>query len=166
MSTEFEKKQAERRLIIQEMRTTLIISLAIMASVVAYALIGYLMGPQARVTKSLLDLWGIFNLIAVVMIISVLGVRRTIYFSPRLVKDDMDTVALLRKWRTIDIVLLALGETIAILGLVITLMGMPFKQTFHFFLCSFLVTLILMPIPWKVRDKLNYFAKTAGRGHE
>jgi hypothetical protein len=86
------------------------------------------------------------------------GLRRTIYFSPRLLKDQpFDVIVLLRKWAKIDLVMLAMGEAIAILGLVSTLLGMPFDQNLHFFVASFGVIMIVMPMTWKVKDKLRNF---------
>ncbi|MBU4405266.1 MAG: hypothetical protein KKG79_06620, partial [Acidobacteria bacterium] len=76
---------------------------------------------------------------------------------------DFTLTALLQRWRTIDIVLLSFAEVIAIFGLVITLLGMPFARTFHFFVSAFLLTMILMPIPWKVKDKIRNFEKYAGK---
>ena len=40
---------------------------------------------------------------------------------------------------------------------------MPFARTFHFFVSGFLLTMILMPITWKVRDKIRNFEKYAGK---
>ena len=79
---------------------------------------------------------------SIVLIIVVLAVRKTIYFSPRLVREDFTLAALLQRWRIIDIVLLSFAEVIAIFGLVITLLGMPFARTFHFFVSGFLLTMI------------------------
>jgi hypothetical protein len=42
-------------------------------------------------------------------------------------------------------------------------MGMPFARTFHFFVSSALVVLILMPFTFKVKDKIRTFAKNAGK---
>lgn len=163
MITEYEKRKNERGIILKECRVTLIISLSMVCSVFVWALIAYLIRTPSYVSRSIQDIWGIFNVIAIVVVIVVLGVRRTIYFSPRLFKGEGDIVLILRKWRIIDLVLLSSAELIALLGLAATLMGMPFGRTFHFFVCGFLLVMILMPIPWKVRDKLRYFEKFAGK---
>ena len=109
------------------------------------------------------DAWSILNIVSIMLIIAVLAVRKTIYFSPRLVREDFTLAALLQRWRVIDIVLLSFAEVIAIFGLVITLLGMPFARTFHFFVSGFLLTMINMPITFKVRDKIRMFEKYAGR---
>ena len=88
------------------------------------------------------DAWNVLNIVSIVLIIVVLAVRKTIYFSPRLVREDFTLTALLQRWRTIDIILLSFAELIAMFGLVITLLGMPFARTFHFFVSGFLLTMI------------------------
>jgi len=40
---------------------------------------------------------------------------------------------------------------------------MPYARTFHFFVSGFLLTMINMPITFKVRDKIRMFEKYAGR---
>jgi hypothetical protein len=166
MLAEFEKQKKERAIIRQELRITMIVSLLLLASIAIYALIAYLHKGGFRFSKGVFEAYGILNIIAIVLVIVVLAVRKTIYFSPRLVKDDFTLIALLRRWQTIDIVLLSLGELIALFGLVITFLGMPFVRTFHFFVAGFLLTMILMPIPWKVRDKIRNYEKYAGKEME
>ena len=163
MLAEFEKQKNERAVIRRESRITMIVSLSLLASIVIYGVIAYLFKGSFIIPRGIQDIWGILNVVAIVLIIIVLAVRKTIYFSPRLVKDDFTLIALLRRWQTIDIVLLSFGELIALFGLVITLLGMPFVRTFHFFVAAFLLTMILMPIPWKVRDKIRNFEKYAGK---
>jgi hypothetical protein len=166
MVTEFEKQKQERELIRQESRITMIISLSMLASIAAYTLIAYLFGSGRPPGKVVNNIWNVFSIVSVILIIIVLAVRKTIYFSPRLVKEDFTLTDLLRRWRTIDIVLLAFAEAIAIMGLVSTLMGMPFARTFHFFVGGFLLTMINMPISFKVRDKIRTFEKYAGKSDE
>ena len=163
MLTEFEKQKQERTLIRQESRITMIVSLSLLVSIVIYALIAYLHKGNFRFSKGVFNAYSILNIVAIVLVIVVLAVRKTIYFSPRLVHDDFTLTALLRRWQTIDIVMLSFGEILALFGLVITLLGMPFVRTFHFFVAAFLLTMILMPIPWKVRDKIRNFEKYAGK---
>jgi hypothetical protein len=163
MIAEFEKQKIERELIQQESRLTMRISQAILASVAAYALTAYFVRGEWRTPAAVRDAWSVLNIVAIVLIIAVLAVRKTIYFSPRLLRGDFSLRALLRRWQAIDIVLLAVAELIGVCGLVITLLGMPFARTFHFFVAAFLLTMINMPISFKVRDKIRMFEKYAGR---
>ncbi len=163
MLAEFEKQKEERELIRRESRITMIVSLSLLASIVMVGLVAFLHRSGYRFSKSVFNVYSILNIIAIVLVIVVLAVRKTIYFSPRLVNQDFTLTALLRRWRTIDIILLSFGELIALFGLVSTLLGMPFVRTFHFFVAAFLLTMILMPISWKVRDKIRNFEKYAGK---
>lgn len=163
MLAEFEKQKIEREYIKRESRLTMILSLALLASIAAYAVVAYLLAGNRPPSRRVSEAWSILNIVSILLIIAVLAVRKTIYFSPRLVRDDFTLGALLQRWRTIDIVLLSFAEVIAIFGLVITLLGMPFARTFHFFVSGFLLTMINMPITFKVRDKIRMFEKYAGK---
>jgi len=163
MLAEFEKQRLERDIIRRESRLTMIISLSLLASIAAFTLIAYLHGGGWRTSRAVRDAWNVLNIASIVLIIIVLAVRKTIYFSPRLVRDDFTLGVLLRRWRAIDIGLLSFAEAIAVFGLVITLLGMPFARTFHFFVSGFLLTMINMPISFKVRDKIRTFEKYAGK---
>lgn len=166
MLAEFEKQKQERALIRQESRLTMIFSLSLLASIVIYGLIAYLHKGGFRFSKSVFNAYSVLNIIAIMLVIVVLAVRKTIYFSPRLVNENFTLIALLQRWRIIDIILLSFCELIGLFGLVITLLGMPFVRTFHFFVAAFLLTMILMPITWKVRDKIRNFEKYAGKQME
>jgi phosphoglycerol transferase MdoB-like AlkP superfamily enzyme len=163
MLAEFEKQKIEREHIRRESRLTMIISLSLLASIAAYALVAFLLAGNRPPNRGVRDAWSILNIVSIMLIIAVLAVRKTIYFSPRLVREDFTLAALLKRWRIIDIVLLSFAEVIAIFGLVITLLGMPFARTFHFFVSGLLLTMINMPITFKVRDKIRMFEKYAGR---
>jgi hypothetical protein len=166
MVAEFEKKKVEQDVIRQESRLTMIISLSLLTSIVVYALVAYLHKGGGPTSKDVRSAWNIMNIVSIILIIAVLAVRKTVYFSPRLVKEDFTLAALLQRWRTIDIVLLSFAELIAMAGLVITLLGMPFARTYHFFVSAFLLTIILMPIAWKVKDKIRNFEKYAGKSND
>jgi hypothetical protein len=163
MLAEFEKQKKEMALIRQESRNTMIVSLSLLASIVIFGLIAYLHKGSFRFSKGVYNAYNILNITAIVLVIVVLAVRKTIYFSSRLINENFTLTALLQRWRIIDIILLSFGELIALSGLVITLLGMPFVRTFHFFVAAFLLTMILMPITWKVRDKIRTFEKYAGK---
>lgn len=161
MITEIEKRFEERKLIKQETRTTIIVSICLLISVGIYTALASLIRFKPLLEQEGLDkIFGAVNLIVIMLMIVILAVRRTIYFSPRFIKEDFTLVQILQKWRTIDIVLLAAAETIPICGLVMNFLGMPFKRTFHFFLASALLMFILMPIGLKVRSKISIIKQT------
>ncbi len=163
MLAEFEKQQIEKEHIRRESRLTMTVCLALLASIAVYTLAAYLLSGNSLPGRPVRQAWDVLNIAAIVLVIAVLAVRKTIYFSPRLVRDDFTLQALLRRWRAIDIVLLAVAELIALFGLVITLLGMPLRQTFHFFVAGFLLAMINMPVTFKVRDKIRMFEKYAGK---
>jgi len=166
MQTEFERKQIENELIRRETRSTLWYSLGIILTILIYTAIAYLIHPSGKPSGKIVNAWQISNIIAIVLVAVVLAVRRTIYFSPRLLKGEAKLSLILKKWCSIDRKMLLFGELMGGLGLVLTLLGMPWKHTSHFFVAAILVTMVLMPIPWKVKDKIRYFEKFIGRWNE
>ncbi len=161
MVTEIEKRYEEHKLIKQETRLTMIISIALLVSVGIYTALAGLIKFKPMVDKeNLKNAYDITNLIVIVLIIIVLAVRRSIYYSPRFIPEHATLTQVLQKWRSIDIVLLALAEIIPICGLVTTILGMPFHRTFHLFLGGALLMIILMPVPIKIRSKLGILRKT------
>ncbi|HNX97515.1 MAG TPA: hypothetical protein PKK12_07540 [Candidatus Aminicenantes bacterium] len=162
MQTDYAKKTVEDRLVRQFSHPTMIFSLATLASVVIYAAAAYFLSGHRPLTQAVKDAWGILNIVSIMVIIVVLAIRKTIYFSSRLIREPFTLPELLKRWRVIDIVLISLAELVALLGLVITVLGMPFANTFHYFVSSFLLIMILMPIAWKVHDKLRNFKRNAG----
>ena len=89
------------------------------------------------------------------LLIVLLGVRKSIYYSPKIIREDFTLTQVLQKWRTIDLIMLGTAEILPILGLIMTFLGMPFDWTFHFFVASALLMVILMPMGIKVRSKLS-----------
>jgi len=163
MATEFEKKNRFSQLIKQETRLTMRISLFIQASILVYTLLAFLLKNKPLLPmKTMASIWSVFNVITVLIVILVLALRKSVYFSAKLLPAPGDVVGLLRNWRSIDLTLLGLGESIGIFGLIMAVLGMPFKQTFHFFVGAFLLNMIIMPIAWKVMDKIDYFQKYSG----
>lgn len=162
MVTEIEKRYKEQKLIKQETRITLILSLALLVTVGIYTSLAYFIkiGPLLNDTESLKKVYDIINLIVIVIMIIILAIRRSIYYSPRFIKEDFNLTQVLQKWRTIDIMLLAIVESIPLCGLAITWLGMPFNRTFHFFVAGFILVMIMMPVPIKIRSKLSILRKT------
>ncbi len=161
MTTEIEKRYEERKLIKKETRVTIMIGLALLGTVFIYSLLAYFIKVKPMMDKqSLKNFYDMMNLIVIVMMVVILGVRRSIYYSPRFIKDDFTLTQVLQKWRTIDILLMAAAETIPIAGLMVTFMGMPFDKTFHFFVGGALLMVILIPVGIKVRSKISILKKT------
>lgn len=160
MITTYERELEERKIIKKETRTSMIVGIAAMIATAIYALLAkYItldLGISAKLQE---DLYGILVLVIILIMIGILAVRKTIYYSPRLIKDEFNLTQVLEKWRTIDIVLIAVAETIPLLGLIITWLGLPFDRTWFIFLTAGILMIILMPMSIKVRSKLSILRK-------
>ena len=158
--TEYAKRSEERKLIKRETRTTLVIGLGLLLSSVIYGVAAYLIRVEpAMTTEPLEKIYGVVNLAVVMLLIVILALRKTIYYSPRFIRADFTLTQVLVRWRRIDILLLAISEVIPLCGLVLTLLGIPFDRNFHFFLVSGLLIIILMPMDIKVKSKLSILRK-------
>lgn len=164
MNTQYENRLNERRIIKNETKNTIKISLALLVSVICMGLIAYFIKAKATLPRKTLETtWMIFNIAIVILTILILAVRKTIYYSPKLIKEDFTLTQILRKWRTIDIILLAVAEIIPVLGLVVSSLGLSFSWTYHYFVASGLLMIILMPIGLKVRSKLTVLREHTAR---
>ena len=156
MITQYESRLEERRIIKAETKHTIKISIALLLSTLFIGIAAYLVKPTPGFGRGALEeLWTIFNIVIVMLTVIILAVRKTIYYSPKIIKEDFTLTQILRKWKTIDLILLAVAELIPIMGLVISFLGMPFSWTYHYFVASALLMLMLMPIGLKVRSKLT-----------
>jgi hypothetical protein len=154
--TEYEKRSEERRIIKKETKNTTIISIALLISCIVYGLVAYILKVKPTMTVNDQDkLYGMINLVIILIFIGIVAARRTLYYSPKIIREDFNLTQVMQQWRKIDISLLAIAETIPICGLVLSFLGMPFDKTFHFFLGSALLMVILMPVGIKVRSKLS-----------
>jgi len=134
----------------------MIIGICALISTVIYALLAKFVPIDLGLpTKLREDIYGVLVLVIILIMIAILGARKSIYYSPRLIKDEFDLPQVLAKWRILDITLIALAETIPLLGLVITWLGLPFERTWFIFLTAGLLMIILMPMGIKVRSKLS-----------
>jgi hypothetical protein len=153
---EYQKRIEERDIIKKEMRTTTIFGLSLISSCIILGLISFFVKAKPVIGTETLDtIWKGASLAVVLIMIGILGVRRTIYYSPKLIKEDFTLIQILRKWRTIDTILLTVSELFPICGLVLTFLGMSFDKNFHFFIGAGLLMIILIPMGIKVRSKLD-----------
>lgn len=160
MITTYEREAEERRIIKKETRVSMIIGIAAMVATVVYALMAKYIAIDLGLNQKLReDLYGILVLVIILIMIAILALRKTIYYSPKLIKDEFNLTQVLEKWRTIDIILIAVAEAIPLLGLIITWMGLPFERTWFIFLTAILLLFILMPMSIKVRSKLSILRK-------
>lgn len=110
---------------------------------------------QTMVTAELEELRNIVSVAVVVVMVAILALRRSVYYSPRLIRANFTLTQVLQKWRRIDIIMLSVSSLIPICGLVLAVLGLSFDMNFHFFLGSGILMVILMPVGIKVRSKLS-----------
>lgn len=160
MLPDFKKDQEERSLIKTETRTARTIALYMLASIALLALAACLVKIDFHIKPELREnvYWALIFIIVLILIV-ILSVRKTIYYSPKFIKDGDSLVEILRKWKKIDIFLLSVGAIIPILGLLITWLGLSFERTGFIFLVSAILMVILMPVGIKVRGKLDILRK-------
>ena len=164
LNFDFEIGEKEKKIIKVETKKSLIIAYCLMISVFIHLLLAYFLTINMSMNKTSLNLlFNIFNIMAIFIIILVLGLKKSLYFSPRIIKEDFDLAQILQKWQSLDIVFLSLGSSISVTGLVVTFLGMPFNRTFHFFIVSGLVILMVMPMSWSVEGKLRALKNNLNR---
>jgi hypothetical protein len=155
-TTDFAKRIEERKIIKSETKTTIILGLLLLFLNFLSGTAAYFMKIEPTLKQESLDyIYGIINLAVVLLMIALLAVRKTLYYSPKFIREDFTLRQVLAIWRRIDFILLAISEIIPLCGMIMTILGMPFDRNFHFFLVSVLLTIILMPMGIKVRSKLS-----------
>jgi len=156
----YKQRLEERKIIKQETKTTIIICLGFLILNVVYGAAAFFIKIEPTMKQEALEkIYGIVNLGIIMLLIAILAIRKTIYYSPKLIRHDFSIPQVLTKWRRIDLWLLAISEIIPICGLVMTFLGMPFDRTFHFFVASGILIILLTPLGIKVRSRLSILRK-------
>lgn len=160
MTTDYKKEQEERDIIQRETKKSRMFALYMLISIPFLAIAAYFIKIDLSVEKNLREnLYWVLIFVIILILIVILSVRKTIYYSSKIIKEEFTLTEILKKWTTIDTVLILMAEIIPILGLIITWLGMPFERTWFIFLVSALLMIILMPIGLKVRSKLVVLKK-------
>lgn len=113
---------------------------------------------QERINK-IEKIFTFFNIFTILLLIAILAVKKTVYYSSKLIKENDSLEQVLIQWRKIDISLICIAQVIPVLGIVITIIGMEFSRTTHFFIASILLIFMLIPMSIKVRSRLNILKK-------
>jgi len=159
MPYQFQKDLEQRKLIRENTRISITVGLAAIISVVIYSALAFFFtfAPSGVVKdpKTLDNIWMIVNIVVVLILVAILALRKTLYYSNRVI-DPQDTLKeILVKWQKLDLILIASAEVIPLAGLVLRVMGLPFDQVYHFFAGAIILFLLLMPFGIKVRSKLQ-----------
>ncbi len=152
----------ERKIISQRTRPGKKLALIMQAINLGMALIAAFVKPDrfidSRIVyseESLLNLNGLLMLVIILVMIAILAARRTLYYSPRLIRDDDTLFTVLGKWNKIDAMLMKSALIIPFLSMAVTLLGFPFERTVYIFIGSAILYVILMPVGIKTRSKLQ-----------
>lgn len=157
---EYQQRIEERDLIKKETKSANIYGLAVMIFSILCGVAAYLLKiKQTMTTEKQDNLYQVVSLAVVMVFVVILAVRKTIYYSPRLIKKEFTVTQVLQKWRVIDFILITIAGLIPVCGLVLTFIGMPFDRTFHLYLGPAILLLMLMPMTIKVRSKLSLLRK-------
>jgi len=157
---EYQQRIEERDLIKKEMKSANLYGLAVMILTILSGAVAYLLKiKQTLTTEKQDELYMAVSLVVVIVFVVILAVRKTIYYSPRLIKKEFTVTQVLQKWRVIDFILISIAGLIPLCGLVLTFAGMPFDRTFHLYLGPAILLLMLMPMTIKVRSKLSLLRK-------
>jgi hypothetical protein len=153
---EYVKLIEDRKIIKQETKLSIHISFAMLCTCIIFGLIAYNVKVKPVLTTVKQELfYGIANLIVILLFIIIIAIRRTVYYSPKFIRDDFSLRQILQQWRKIDITLLGIAITIPMMGLVMTFLGFPFDQTSHLFIGPCILMFLLMPLGIKVRSRLS-----------
>jgi hypothetical protein len=156
----YQERIEERKIIKQETKTTIIICLSLLFLNVFYGVAAFFIKIEPTMKQEALEkIYGIVNLGIIMMLIAILALRKTIYYSPKLIRHDFSIPQVLTTWRRIDLWLLIISEIIPICGLVLTFLGLPFDRIFHFFVASGILIILLTPLGIKVRSRLSILRK-------
>ncbi len=152
----YKQRLEERKIIKQETKTTIMICLCVLGLTAILGVAAFFIKIEPTMKQEALEkIYGIVNLGIIMLLIAVLAIRKTIYYSPKLIRHDFSIPQVLAKWRIIDLWLLIVSEIIPISGLAMTFLGMPFDRNRHFFVASGILIILLTPFGIKVRSRLS-----------
>jgi cytochrome b561 len=113
------------------LRSVRLIQIAMLVSILLYAVLGQLAG-QKRASEN--NLFYAFPLVAITIVGVILVVRRTLVAqSENLLRQRPDDKLTLARWRTGHLVVYVMCDALALLGLVLRLFGAPLDQVWGYY---------------------------------
>ena len=120
------------------------LQLALMGSVVLYAIVGEVVGPLRGSANPTLSY--VLTTVGVAVVGMILVVRRTLVFrSATTLAETPEDGLTLNHWKTGYIATYALCETLALFGLILRFMGFGFQQSVPFYLGGFVLLFFFGP---------------------
>lgn len=119
-------------------KTLRLLQLAMLISIVLYAVVGEIVGPKAQAVNPTLSY--LFSTLSVAVVGVIFVVRRTLVFraAGSLVAQPDDSISL-NHWKTGYIVTYALCEALALFGFVLRFLGSSFQQSLLFYIAGFVL---------------------------
>lgn len=156
----YRQRIEERNIVKQESKSTIIICFSVLFLDVVLGVAAFFLKVKPVLRNDTLEnIWNMVNLGIIILLIAVLALRKTIYYSPRLIKENFTLKQVLAKWKRIDLFLLAVSQVMPVCGLVMIFLGMPFESNYHFFVASGILIILLTPLGIKVRSRLSILKK-------
>jgi hypothetical protein len=126
------------------LRTLRVLQLAMLASILLYAVVGEFAGPGARAVNPSLSY--IFTTMGIAIVGIIFVVRRTLVLrSAETLASNPDDSLTLNHWKTGYIATYALCEALALFGLMLRFMGFTFQQSLPFYVGGLVLLLFFGP---------------------
>lgn len=126
------------------LRTLRLIHLAMLVSIVLYAVVGEIAGSRFPPSITLLNVMSVASLSVVG---AILVVRRTLILRAEAeLREKPGDSAVLSRWQMGYIVLYALCEALALFGLVLRLMSYPLITIWPYYVGGFVLLLLFRPV--------------------
>jgi hypothetical protein len=126
------------------LRTLRVVQLAMLGSILLYAVVGELVGPKARAVNPAVSY--IFTTMGVAIVGIIFVVRRTLVLrsAETLAANPEDSLTL-NHWKTGYVATYALCEALAAFGIVLRFMGFNFQQSLPFYVGGLVLLLFFGP---------------------
>jgi hypothetical protein len=155
---QFEKDVKENRMIKSETKKTKLVAFLSLLFTIIMAVLSFIIYKDKAYNMNNANVENIFvmmNIFVILLLVVILSIKKTIYYSKKIIKENSTLEQVLKQWRKVDIILILTVQLIPVIGLSINIIGIEFRRTTHFFIASFLLVIMLMPMGIKVRSKLR-----------
>ncbi|MGH9498548.1 MAG: hypothetical protein ACRD3L_05350 [Terriglobales bacterium] len=126
-------------------RIVQVIRVALMVSVVLYAVVGEMMGRNLSSAPDN-SIYFAITLAAVIAVALIVVIRRVLVLrSESVLARQAEDRAALGRWRTGYIVTYGLSETVALFGLVLRFLGFPLSQVASFYVVALVLMMFFGP---------------------
>jgi hypothetical protein len=138
------KLREDVRVMSHTIKTLRVLQLAMLGSILLYAVVGELVGPRARTVNPSLSY--IFTTIGIAIVGIIFVVRRTLVLrSAETLASNPEDSLTLNHWKTGYVATYALCEALALFGLVLRFLGFNFQQSLPFYVGGLVLLVFFGP---------------------